>query len=304
MTASEPLSGTALGVSARVRAAAPHLSQSMSRIAHVLSERPEAVLTLSINELAAESGTSAATVTRFCQLLGYTGYPALRMSAAADAGRSTATESWTREAGQVFNAGDSPIQIVRNLLAAQLTVLQTAVDLLDVDALERVATAVMRSRHVDVYGMGGSGVMAVTLQQRLYRIGLNVHAWTEHHLALASAALLDKRCLAIALSNSGQTRETLELISLARKRGAFTVAFTGDPLSPIAEAADLHIRTSPSDDYFNPGELAAQSAQLFVINLLYLLVARADHGAAERALALTAEAVADHRPDARKQARQ
>lgn len=304
MTGSESSPSVAtLGVAARIRAAAPHLSRSMTRIAEFLAENPESVLNLSINELAGEARTSAATVTRFCQLLGYSGYPALRMSAAADLGRSNAAETWSAEVGQPFDPEASVGEIVRGLLGAQLTVLQTAVDLLDVEAVERVAAAITASRHVDVYGVGGSGITAISLQQRLYRIGINAHAWTETHLGLASAALLDESCLAIALSNSGQTRETLELVSLARKRGAFTVALTSDPMSPVAEAAEVHIQTCPSGDYLNPGELAAQSAQLFVINLLYLLVARRDHARAARALELTASAVMDHRPRVRRQAK-
>lgn len=305
MNLTEPLpTGTTLGVSARIRAAEPHLSQSMARIAQFLTENPEAVLNLSINELAARASTSAATVTRFCQLLGYAGYPTLRMSAAADLGRSSSAESWTREAGQTFDPDNSATQIVRDLLGAQLSVLQTAVDLLDVEAVDRVATSISGSPHVDVYGVGGSGVMAVSLQQRLYRVGVNAHVWTEAHLGLASAALLHEGCVAIALSNSGQTSETLELISLARERGAFTVALTSDPLSPVAEAAEVHIQTCPSGTFLNPGELAAQSAQQFVINLLYLLVARCDHDRAERALSLTSSAVLAHRPDLQRKLRQ
>lgn len=267
----------------------------MTKVAHLLLERPEVVFELSINELAVEAQTSAATVTRLCQVLGYSGYPALRMSAAADVGRSNTVDTWVRDAGRVFNPSDTPRDIARDLLAAQLSVLQTAVDLLDIDTLDRVAVAIAGSRHVDLFGVGGSGMTALSLQRRLYRIAVNAHVWTEAHLGLASAALLDRDCMAIALSNSGQTQDTLDMISLARSRGAFTVAMTSDPLSPVAEAAEVHIQTCPSGDVLNPGELAAQPTQLFVVNLLYLLVARCDHDRAAEAISLTAAAVSGRR---------
>lgn len=275
---------TVFGVAARIHAAVPHLSESMARIAELLLQNPEAALTLSVNELAVQTKTSAATVTRFCQLLGYPGYPALRMSAAADVGRSNLVEPWTHEAGQSFDASAPPTRIVRDVFAAHLSVLQTAVDLLDVDALDRVAVAISKSRHVDLYGVGGSAMTATSLRLRLYRIGVNAHVWTETHLGLTSAALLTEDCVAIALSTSGQTRETLEMISLAERRGALTVALTSDPRSPVAEAAAIRIQTCPSADHLNPGELASQAAQLFVVNLLYLLVAHHAHDRAELAL--------------------
>jgi DNA-binding MurR/RpiR family transcriptional regulator len=281
-----------------MRAALPHLSDSMARIAHLLLDKPEAVLSLSISELAAAADTSAATVTRFCQQLGYSGYPALRMSAAADVGRSTAAEAWIREAGATFEPAASPEDIARNLLAAQFKALQMAADLLDVGAVQRVAAAVNRARHVDIYGVGGSGVGAVGLQQRLYRIGVNAHVWTDVHLGLASAALMDPRCVAIALSSSGQTRETLELVALARKQGAFTAALTSDPQSPVARAAEVHLQTSASGHLVDPGQLAANSVEMFVLNLLYVLVAQGEYERADRALRLTAEAVVGRRPTA------
>jgi DNA-binding MurR/RpiR family transcriptional regulator len=267
----------------------------MARIAQVLSERPEAVFDLSINELASAAETSAATVTRFCQLLGYAGYPALRVSVAADVGRSKASDLWARGASRVFDPDDSSSEIIRDLLAAQLDVLQTAVDLLDVKAMERAAEAILKSRHVDIYGVGGSGHAARDLQLRLYSMGINAHAFTELHFGLTSAALLTGDCVAVALSSSGVTIDTLDMISLARRRGAFTIGMTTDPLSPVAQAVEAHIQTAPSREYFSHRGLAALSGQLFATELLYLLVARGDHDRAEKAVSLADSALAARR---------
>ena len=61
----------------------------MARVADFLLRDPRAPLTLSIGELAERAGTSAATVTRFCRMIGYSGYVALRVGIATDVGRST-----------------------------------------------------------------------------------------------------------------------------------------------------------------------------------------------------------------------
>ena len=46
---------------------------TIAKIAAVLVDDPTAPLTLSITELAERAGTSAASVTRFCRIIGYAG---------------------------------------------------------------------------------------------------------------------------------------------------------------------------------------------------------------------------------------
>ena len=77
-------------------------------------------------------------------------------------------------------------------------------------------------------------VMAAELQARLYRIGINAHAWSEVHVGLTSAALLGDASVAIAISNTGRTEETIEMLALAKSSGAYAVAVTSDPASPMA----------------------------------------------------------------------
>jgi glutamine---fructose-6-phosphate transaminase (isomerizing) len=47
--------------------------------------------------------------------------------------------------------------------------------------------------------------------------------------------------LLVAVSQSGQTPEIVEVVALARANGARTIAITNDPLSPLAAASDLVI---------------------------------------------------------------
>ncbi len=70
------------------------MPEGMAKIGTLLLEDPALPLRLSITELAERAGTSPATVTRFCRAIGYTGYLALRVGAAAEQGRSSAHETW------------------------------------------------------------------------------------------------------------------------------------------------------------------------------------------------------------------
>jgi DNA-binding MurR/RpiR family transcriptional regulator len=283
------------GASSRIRAALPQLPGAMAKIGMLLLEDPSLPLRLSITELAGRAGASPATVTRFCRSIGYTGYPALRVGAAAEQGRSSAHETWDSDIGRAFHPGDTATEVMHTLVNAHTVALTSTSERLDPALVGRVAEAVVGSNHIDIYGIGGSAGMATELQARLYRIGMNAHAWSEVHIGLTSAALLDDSSVAVAISNTGRTEETLEMLAMAKSSGAYAVAVTSDPASPIAQLADAHLTSYAPGEYLQPDDLSAKHAQLFVIDLLYLLAAQRDFSRTTSLLAASAAAVAPHR---------
>lgn len=279
----------------RIKAYQPQMPATMAKIAAVLVDDPRAPLDLSITELAERAGTSAASVTRFCRIIGYPGYAQLRVSIAEDVGRGGAQAAWIADIGRSFGSNDPPDDIRRALLDSHVLSLQMTAGLLELPTAVRVARAIVGSRHIDVYGVGGSALTALEIEARLYRIGINVHPWAEVHNGLASAAILDGDCVAIGISSTGRTDETIEMLTVAKRAGAHTVAITGNPESPLAKIAeDVLIAASPNG-YLQPADLSARHCQLFVVDLLYLLIAQANFDQTTRLLAASAAAVAPRR---------
>jgi DNA-binding MurR/RpiR family transcriptional regulator len=284
-----------IGVLDRIATYRSQMPATISKIATVLTEDPRAPLELSITELAKRAGTSAASVTRFCRMIGYRGYSALRMGIAEELGRGDAQAAWIADIGRSLGPHDPPEEIRRTLLNTHVLSLQTTAGLLDVSVAMRVAKAIARSRQLDVYGVGGSALTGLEIEARLYRIGINVHTWAEVHNGLTSAAILDSDCVAVGVSNTGRTIETFQMLAQAKEAGAYTVAVTGNPDSPLAKIADDVLIAAAPDGYLQPADLTARHCQLFVVDLLYLLVAQLDFGRATRLLAASGAAVASRR---------
>ena len=279
----------------RIETLQSQMPATMTKIAAVLIDDPTTPLSLSITELAERAGTSAASVTRFCRMIGYGGYSALRVGIAEDVGRGGAQAAWIADIGRSFGPHDSPDEIKRALLNTHVLSLQTTSGLLDIPTAIRVAETIVKSRHVDVYGVGGSALTALETESRLYRIGINVHAWAEVHNGLTSAAILDRKCVAIGISNTGRTEETIQMLTLAKASGAYAVAITGNPDSPIARVADEVLIAASPDGYLQPADLSARHCQLFVVDLLYLLIAQSNFDRTTRLLAASGAAVAPRR---------
>lgn len=273
----------------------PRMPSATAKIAAYLLTDPQAPLTLSIGELAERAGTSAATVTRFCRMIGYAGYVPLRVGIATELGRTAALDSWRSEIGRSFGPDDSPEDLLSMLIGSHTRTLREATSAINLNTMMEIATLITQCSQVDIYGVGGSAMMAGELQGRLYRIGIRTYCWSEVHAGLTSAAIQGPGTMAIGVSLSGRTEETIEMLAEAGKAGAHTVAVVNDPQSPLAELAQYSVVTSMYDHLEHSAELSAKHGQLLVMDLLYLLVAQANFDRVSEKLASSAQAVADHR---------
>ena len=75
---------------------------------------------------------------------------------------------------------------------------------------------------------------------KLQRIGRPAFAWPDPHMAISSAALRGSGDVAIGLSHTGTTVDTIDALREARSHGATTAAVTNFPWSAITEVAASH----------------------------------------------------------------
>lgn len=289
------MSEPAADLTGRVRALLPRLTGTSRRVAEVVLADPASAARLSAAELAVRSGVSQASVTRFAQALGLTSHADLRIALATQAGRSSATPpGWTSDIGPQIADDDTVGRVVTVVANADVRTITQTVEQLDLQALDRAAHAVAAARRVDVYAVGGSSTIAAELEMRLFRIGVSVRAWPEVHQATTSAALLGSGDVAIAVSHSGATAETVEPFRTAADRGALAVAITSDPRSAIAAAASEVLTTTVLETSFRSGGLAARHSQLVVADCLYIRVAQLTTERAAGAIALTDHIAGTH----------
>ncbi|MEX3099355.1 MULTISPECIES: MurR/RpiR family transcriptional regulator [unclassified Streptomyces] len=287
-------------VTTLIRTELPRLAGSLRKVGELILEDPAAVTHCSAAELGRRTGTSQATVTRFCRAIGLDSYQHLLIELAQERGRGEASDWGTAEIGPDITPDDSLERVVQVVGSADLRAIQQTVDRIDLDALERGAQALARARRIDVYGVGGSGAVAQETETRLFRIGCAVRGWTEVHGAATSAALLTPADVAIGISHSGSTRETLEPFEMAKERGATTIALTTDPRSPLARAADVRLISAASETSFRTGSIGGRHSVLMIVDCLYVRVAQLSYQRASASLALTDHITPQHAVKARR----
>jgi len=279
----------------RVRGLLPDLAPSERRVGEAVLADPAGVAGQTITSLARACLTSETTVMRFCRQLGFPGYPELRLALAAEAAMQAGEELGARVAGSDIAPTDDLAQVVAKIAYADAHAVKETGDQLDIVTLEKVVAALVRARRVDVYGVGASGFVAADLQQKLHRIGRTAFAWSDPHMALSSAALLRPGDVAVGISHTGTTIDTVDALAEARRHGATTVGITNFPRSPLAQTADLVLTTAARETTFRSGSMASRLAQLTVVDCMFVGVAQRTYSATLEALAGTYEAVRSRR---------
>ncbi|MEV6635050.1 MurR/RpiR family transcriptional regulator [Actinoplanes sp. NPDC051470] len=275
----------------RARGLLPSLSPAERRVAEVIIEEAATAARLTISDLAARARSSETTVIRFCRAMGFSGYPQLRLTLAAEAGRAADLAADEEAIGGDISETDDLGQVVKKIAFADARAVEETATQLDVAVLEQVVALVAVARRVDIYGVGASAFVAADFQQKLHRIGRIAYAWSDMHMALTSAALLDERDVAFGISHTGTTVDTIEAFAEAGKHGARTVALTNFPKSPITRVADLVLTTAARETTFRSGAMASRLAQLTVIDCVFVGVAQRTYPETRAALDVTYEAV-------------
>ncbi len=166
-----------------------------------------------------------------------------------------------------------------------------ASEAIDASQLERMSNVLVdvyrRKGKVLVMGAGRSGLVGKAFAMRLLHLGFNSYVLGE--TIVPSIASGD---VAIAISGSGRTGLTVEAADAAKKVGAYVIAITTYPDSPLGQVADLVVmvpgrsKISKMDDYFarqilglhEPlaplGTLFEDTAMLLLDGVIYHLMLR------------------------------
>ena len=269
-----PNLGPDVGILVTIRSLLPNLAPVERRVAHAVLDDPHGVAWRSISELARACGTSATSVVRFCRAVGLRGYPELRLALAGAVARDDAAA--VAAASSDIDPDDDAATITKKIAYADARAVTETASHLDIATLVQITDALAKADRIDIYGVGASGYVALDLQMKLQRIGRPAFAWPDPHMAISSASLRGSRDVAIGLSHTGTTVDTIDALREARSHGATTAAVTNFPWSPITDIADYVLLTAARETAFRSGAMTSRIAQLTVVDCLFVTLAQQD----------------------------
>ncbi|MGY4859562.1 MurR/RpiR family transcriptional regulator [Cryobacterium sp. AP23] len=262
----------------RVRAALPLLGPSERRVAQVILDRPGAVTEWSTAELAAEAGTSTATVVRACQSLGFRGFQHLRLEVARAAPTAQSAAPDTHPLARIFADATDAISLGR--------------DSVDLAALDAAVEVLATARRLVLVGTGFSAPPLQDAAMRFATLGRAVEAPSDVLGQQFAARSLTGEDACLTVSYSGANAHTLRACRAAKEGGARLIAVTSFARSPLTQLADISLVTGPVTRTHDVDPFLSRLSHLLVLHALHsALHSRSTAGATAPMRAVVAEAL-------------
>jgi RpiR family carbohydrate utilization transcriptional regulator len=262
----DPQTGTLI----RLRGLYPSLKTALRKVADVILRQPEMAIYASVNEVAAVSTVSEATVMRFCRILGFKGFQDFKIALA----REMVIPS-PRFYEEVGGEGEDEAAIVRKVFQTNGVALQDTLEVLEIEAMKEAAQLLLSARQIIVVGVGGSGSAVTYAGNRFLLLGLKAHIYTDFYLMLMAASMLSREDVVLAISNLGTTREIVETAGIAREKGAGVICITNNSLSALARMCSPVLVTASREITLPEEAVASLVCQISILDALFALIAEA-----------------------------
>jgi len=258
-------------VIARIQSTYKTLGPTSRLIADFILGQPDAVMRMSVTELAEQTGSSQGSVVNFCQNLGLSGFQQLKLSLAQ------AVVQPVQYIQEDLARTDDVETICRKMFHAGIQALRDSMSVLDPKSVAAAVEAIRRAKRIEIYGIGSSAPIAEDAHYRMLRIGLDAKAVTDSHIQAISASRTGPEVAVLTISHTGSTRETVVATQLAKEAGATTIVLTNYARSPIQSHADVTLFTMARETMFRTEAMTSRIAQLCVIDTLIAALALADY---------------------------
>lgn len=273
----------------RIRAASGGLAPSEARVVQVLLQHGADVINLSVTEVARAAGTGVATVIRACQSVGFKGFQAAKIALVQD------VLPLDQRPQEDIEPDDSPAVILAKLAISSDEALQRAPASVDPDALQRAVDLLRTARRVLMLGVGTSAPLAQDAAYRLLTRGFAAEAPADVHVQHVRARLLERGDVAVAVSHTGATRETVAAAQGVRAAGAALIAVTSFSSSPLTELADVVLVAGSRETTYRVEAMTSRLAHLLVLDTLFVALVLATPDRSRAAQAVSADVLAEHR---------
>ncbi|ABR50271.1 transcriptional regulator, RpiR family [Alkaliphilus metalliredigens QYMF] len=258
------------GCLVKIRQGLESFKPSEKKVAQFILDTPREIKDLSITELAKKSNTSEASIVRFCKSLELKGYQELKLAVSLETSRA---EQGEKVLFEQIGTGDSTQEIISKVSSGNIQAIEDTKNILSSEELEKAIETIDKAKSINIFGLGASSVVALDAQYKFMRINIPTHMYFDSHIQMTSAVHLTKEDVAIGISYSGRTKEIVEAMKVAKKKGAKTIAITQFGDSPLAGSADIKLYTAAVENNFRSGAMASRIAQLTVIDSLFIGVA-------------------------------
>lgn len=241
---------------------------------YILDHREEAP-TMTAAQLARRSGTSEATISRFCKHLGFDNYRSFQFSLGRDL---TLKHDGLDLDGEISldNVEDS----LKSILATKMGELEATLRGIDSATVRNVVKRLAGADVIQIAAVGNTNSVALDATFKFSQLGLRCTTHEVNEIAVGFALTMQPKDALLVISNSGRSQRLMRVAQAAKNRGACVIVITGDEQSPLARLASFVLRTVNHEALLTTGDFAFSkiSAMAIIETLYYFLLHEIEDG--------------------------
>lgn len=243
-------------------------TKAEKKVADYILKHPKEVVFMSITDLAAACEVGDTSVFRFCRTMKMQGYQEFRLQLSLSMTDKSAIENVTGI--QPIILSDSFEVISQKVLQNNLSAIQEAYSLLKAEEIARAIFYFEQAKRIYFFGVGTSMVSALAATNKFLKITSKVNCFMDSHMQAMVASMLSSEDLAVVISYSGSSKDSIQTAKLAKENGAKVICITRHEKSPLTAYADVTILCGAHEGPLEGGSTSAQISILYLIDILYM----------------------------------
>lgn len=264
-------------ITKQIEAGYGDLRRSEKQAADYILSYMEEAADLPLDRLAYSAKVSQPTVLRMLKALGFNGYKDFRYQLVAELARETDREKPDQIMyGYTLSRQDTLEEIPIKMAATTQRMMEETLKNFSGKSYQKAVQKLKKARLIDIYSVENSEVTAMDLLTKLLYLGLPCRHFSDYYFQRISAGSLTSEDVAVGISYSGESKDTVDVMRTARKAGACTIVITNFRDSTIAKYADILICTS-QEQFFYGDAIFSRTTQLLIVDMIYMGIIASDY---------------------------
>ncbi len=242
-------------------------TMSENEISQYVINHPDLVVSSTITTIAKETGTSEASINRFCKKIGYKGFNGFKIALAQENFYNNIMKqnSYTGDNGFISSVTADYRQMLMNTSA-----------MIDEATVMKAVDYIRSSKNISIFSLSNIALIARELQFKFDQIGIRSKAFTDIIDMRIQATNLSPGDLSIFIAPTIMMRDIYQVANASLERGAKNLTITSYDSPKLNDLSDFKFIISDKIIANNSVSLSNNIMFLYIIDIIYTALLASD----------------------------
>lgn len=258
-------------VNFRIKTIYSVLRPSEKKVADYILNYIDSYDKISMASIAKSAGVSQPTIMRFVKAIGFDSFKQFKYELV----RSN-IKTVDLLYGFSINKDDNIRDLPSKIIATITRMMEDSLKSISIDNYLKAIDLINHTKHISIYAVENSICVANDLMTKMIYLGKSISFHSDYYLQSIDASNLKDQDLAIGISYSGNSKNTVEVLKIAKEAGAKTIAIVNFENTMLTKYGDVVLSTS-SDQFLYGDAIFSRTTQIALVDMIYMGVIMSDY---------------------------